>query len=520
MNGRPPNILLVMVDQLAASWLPAYGHGVVQAPHLTALARDGVVFDAAYCASPLCAPSRASLLSGRLPSHTRVYDNAAEMRASLPTVTHTLRSAGYATALAGKMHFVGPDQLHGFEERLTPDVYPAGMDWTPDWRAPLGERLPWYHTMDSVLHPGVSAASMQVDYDDEVCFHAVRALYDHARARPREPLFLVASFTSPHDPWELPPRWWDRYDPSAIPLPDVPSIPLEEADPHSARLRAMCGTDAAALGDEQIRRARHAYFAAISYVDDRIGTVLRALDESGLADDTVVVFTADHGEMLGERGLWFKMAFFEDSARVPLVVRAPEGLARAGARVAAPVSLLDLAPTLLDVAGVPGDAEARADLDGASLAPLLRGEGPERPGPVVAEYLAEGVTAPMIMVRRASLKYVRCPGDPDQLFDLEADPRELRNLRADAGAADRLADLRAEADRRWDLAALERDVLDSQRERRVVVPALDRGRHEAWDHVPRADGAMRYVRSKADLYDLQRRARLDAREEGSAGDPP
>src|SRR3954471_6039945 len=233
------------------------------APPLPALARDGVVFDAAYCASPLCAPSRASLLSGRLPSRTRVYDNAAEMRASLPTVTHALRGAGYATALAGKMHFVGPDQLHGFEERLTPDVYPAGMDWTPDWRAPLGERLPWYHTMDSVLHPGVSAASMQVDYDDEVFFHAVRALYDHARARPRDPLFLVASFTSPHDPWELPRRYWDRYDPAAIAPPAVPAIPLEKADPHSRRLRAMCGIDEAALSDDQVRHARHAYFAAI-----------------------------------------------------------------------------------------------------------------------------------------------------------------------------------------------------------------------------------------------------------------
>ena len=512
MTDRPPNILLVMVDQLAASWLPAYGHGVVQAPNLTALAREGVVFDAAYCPSPLCAPSRASLLTGRLPSRTRVYDNAAEMRASLPTVTHALRAAGYATALAGKMHFVGADQLHGFEERLTPDVYPAGMDWTPDWRAPLGERLPWYHTMESVLHPGVSAASMQVDYDDEVRFHAVRALYDHARARPRDPLFLVASFTSPHDPWELPPRWWDRYDPAGIPLSDVPSIPLDDADPHSVRLRAMCGTDAADLSDEQIRRARHAYFAAISYVDERIGEVLRALTDSGLADDTVVVFTADHGEMLGERGLWFKMSFFEDSARVPLVVRGRRGAAPAGTRVGAPVSALDLAPTLLDLAGVPHDAEAREGLDGESLVPLLSGTGDgdaARRRPVVAEYLAEGVTAPMVMVRRGALKYVRCPGDPEQLYDLDADPRELRNRAGGDRHAEGLAELRAEADRRWDLEALERDVLDSQRERRVVVPALDRGRHEAWDYVPRADGAMRYVRSKADLYDLQRRARLD-----------
>src|SRR3954463_4230587 len=506
MTARPPNVLLVMVDQLAASWLPAYGHGVVQAPSLTALARAGTVFDAAYCAAPLCAPSRASLLTGRLPSRTCVYDNAAEMRASVPTFTHALRAAGYATALAGKMHFVGPDQQHGFEERLTPDVYPAGLDWTPDWRAPVGERLPWYHTMESVVSPGVSAASMQVDYDDEVCFHAVRAVFDHARGHAGEPFFLVASFTSPHDPWELPARYGDRYDPADIELPAVPAIPFDEADPHSRRLREMYGVDEAALSDEQIRHARHAYYAAISYVDERIGRVLGALRDAGLEEETLVVFTADHGEMLGERGLWYKMAFFEDSARVPLVVRGPAGHLRAGARGAAPVSLLDLAPTLLALCG-PAAAEALADLDGTSLVPLLRGIG-GREAPVVAEYLAEGVVAPAVMVRSGALKYVRCPGDPDQLYDLASDPREVRDL---AAAGDGRPDaLRAEADRRWDLAAIERDVLDSQRERRLVVAALDRGRYAAWDFEPRVDGAMRYVRSKADLYELQRRSRLDA----------
>ena len=163
-----PNVLLLMVDQLAAGWLPAYGHDVVRAPSLDALAEQGVVFDSAYCPSPLCAPSRAALLTGRLPSRIGVYDNAAELRASEPTVTHRLRAAGYDTCLSGKMHFVGPDQLHGFEQRLTTDVYPADLDWTPDWRAPLTERLPWYHTMESVLTPGVCAASMQMDYDDEV----------------------------------------------------------------------------------------------------------------------------------------------------------------------------------------------------------------------------------------------------------------------------------------------------------------------------------------------------------------
>ena len=126
-------MLLVLVDQLGAQWLPAYGNAIVRSPNLDALAASGVVFESAYCPFPLCAPSRASLITGLLASRTEVYDNAAEMPATLPTLAHHLRGSGYRTAVAGKMHFVGPDQLHGFEERLTPDVYPAGMDWTPDW---------------------------------------------------------------------------------------------------------------------------------------------------------------------------------------------------------------------------------------------------------------------------------------------------------------------------------------------------------------------------------------------------
>ena len=514
MSAPAPNVLVVMADQLAAGWLPAYGHPVVDAPNISALADEGASFESAYCASPLCAPSRASLLTGLLPSRTEVFDNAAEMRASLPTITHHLRAAGYATSLAGKMHFVGPDQLHGFEHRLTPDVYPAGLEWTPDWRAGPAERLSWYHTMDSVVRPGVVAASMQVDYDDEVAFHGARAILDHARRRPGEPFFHVVSFTNPHDPWELPRRYWERYDADAIPPPDVPPIPLGDADPHSRRLRAMCGTDEAALTEEQVRRARHAYFAAISYLDERVGQVLAALDSSGLADDTIVVFTADHGEMLGERGLWFKMAFFEGSARVPLIVRAP-GRIPAGMRIADPVSQLDLAPTLLDLCGHPEAAQIAETLDGTSLAGRLGLAEAAAAGPghtVAAEYLAEGVTAPAVMLRRGSLKYIRCPGDPEQLYDLDADPHELRNLaaRAERNGDGVLAQLRAEADRRWDLPTLAARVLAAQRERRLVVAALAHGRAAAWDYVPPPD-AGRYITSRTDLYELQRRARLDAR---------
>ena len=501
-----PNVLLIVVDQLAASWLPVYGHSLVEAPNIDALGSEGVVFDSAYCASPLCAPSRASLLTGRLPSRTGVYDNAAEMRASEPTVTHHLRAVGYTTCLSGKMHFVGPDQLHGFEQRLTTDVYPADLDWTPDWRLPLTQRLPWYHTMESVLRPGVCAASMQMDYDDEVACRSVRKLLDLARDEDERPFFLVVSFTHPHDPWELRRRYWERYNRAAIDLPAVERILREHADPYSLRLRDMLGIDEVDLSDAQVRAARHAYYAAISYVDERIGELLATLSEAGLAEDTIVLFTADHGEMLGERGLWHKMAFFEAAARVPLIAWAPGRLAPA--RVAEPVTLMDLAPTLLELTDHPAAAELSGGMEGRSLVPLLSANGPRRPREIVAEYLAEGVTSPAVMVRRGRHKYIWCRDDPEQLYDLETDPHELVNVSGDPAHEQLCAELRAEVAERWDMPRLERAVLASQHERRLVIEALRRGRPARWDFVPASDRP--FVRGSEDLYEFQRRARLDA----------
>jgi choline-sulfatase len=488
--GRRPNVLLLMVDQLAAAWLPAYGNQLTRAPHLTELARAGVTFEQAYCASPLCGPSRSAMLTGRPPSATGVYDNAAEWPASAPSVVHALRAAGYVTTLAGKMHFVGPDQLHGYEERLTTDVYPASFDWTPDWRLPAGARLPWYHNTESLLQAGVRESAMQTDYDDEVCFHAVRRLRELARGGDGRPFFLTVSFTNPHDPWEVRARQWDLYADVDVGLPAVASVPRAEADPHSLRLRDMCGLDERPLTGEEAEQARRAYFAAVSYADERIGEVLAALEACGHAGDTVVVFTADHGELLGEHGLWYKMSFLDPSARVPLIVRAPGCEPR---RVAECVSQLDLAPTLAELAGAEVDM---SDMRGASLAPLLAGRG-EAPGEAVAEYLAEGVSAPAVMIRRGRHKYIRCGDDPDQLFDLEADPHEVRNLAGEGVAADLVASFRRESDTRWNLVDLERRVLESQARRRAVGRALAVGAHFPWDYQPRIDATRQYVRGGA-----------------------
>jgi choline-sulfatase len=505
VSERRPNILLLMADQLAAGALPAYGNAVVDAPHLARLGDEAVVFDAAYCASPLCTPSRAGLMTGLLPSRTGVYDNGAELASSIPTFAHHLRLAGYRTILAGKMHFVGPDQLHGFEERLTTDVYPASLDWTPDWDLADDERLSWYHDASSVLDARPSAATLQLDYDDEVAFETVRRLRDLAREAGDEPFLLVASFTHPHDPYTLPAEQWARYDDREIDAPAIGPLPEGDLDAHSRRLRRMCELDRHAIDEDAVQAARRGYYAGVSYVDDRVGEVLGALRALGLDDDTIVVVVSDHGDLLGERGLWYKMSFLEPSARVPLLVHAPRRFAPR--RVAAPVSLLDLMPTLVELGG--GDAAAGGPLDGSSLLPLLDGaDDPDRA--VAAEYLAEGVRAPAVMLRRGPYKLVHCPGDPDQLFDLAADPYELRNLAGEADAASVLERLQAELRARWDVDRLAEAVRASQRRRHLVAGALGVGRRARWEYEPDRRTATRYVGGERDFWTTLRRARVPA----------
>ena len=330
--ARHPNVLLIMADQLAPQVLPAYGHARVKTPHLDRLAEQGVVFENAYCNFPLCAPARFSMLSGRLPSRIGAFDNACELPATVPTFHHHLRLAGYRTCLAGKMHFVGPDQLHGYEERITTDIYPADFLWSPDWRLDDESWLEWYHSMRAVLDSGIHRRSVNVAYDDEVEFEAVRWLHEHADGGDRRPFALTVSFISPHDPYLAPPRWWEEYRDVGIDPPRVADIPLAERDSHSRRHWFLTGRHREAVGEEDILRMRRAYYAMTSYVDAKVGRLLETLADIGAADDTLVVFTADHGDSLGERGLYFKMSFFEWSVRVPLIVHAPFGLrAAAGA---------------------------------------------------------------------------------------------------------------------------------------------------------------------------------------------
>src|SRR6266568_3572052 len=241
--------------------------------------------------------------------------------AHVPTFAHCLRNAGYRTVLAGKMHFCGPDQLHGFEERLTTDIYPADFGWTPDWDHP-DDRPSWYHDMSSVTDAGPCLRSNQLDYDDEVAFAAERSLFGHVRSRDERPFCYVISFAHPHDPFVILRAWWDLYRDADIPMPHAGPAGAG-LHPHERRLRAVCAMDGMRITDDQVRAARRAYYGAVSYVDDRISRLLTVLRDTGRLDNTVVVVTSDHGEMLGERGAWYKMSCYEGAARVPLIVWSP-----------------------------------------------------------------------------------------------------------------------------------------------------------------------------------------------------
>jgi choline-sulfatase len=490
-----PNILIFMVDQLAGPFFPDGPADWLHAPNLKALSARSVRFANAYTASPLCAPARAAFMSGQLPSRTGVYDNAAEFRSDIPTFAHHLRRAGYRTALSGKMHFVGPDQMHGFEERLTTDIYPADFGWTPDYRRP-GERIDWwYHNMGSVTGAGVAEITNQLEYDDEVAFHATQKVYDYARAADTRPWMMTVSFTHPHDPYVARRKYWDLYEDCAHLMPQVPTLPFEDQDPHSRRILNASDWHSYTLTEDMVARSRRAYFANISYVDDKIGQVLAALEAT--RQEAVIVFVSDHGDMLGERGLWFKMTFFEGSARVPLMICAP-GLTPGV--IGHPVSTLDVMPTLCDLAGVALD-DIRPWTDGTSLLPLATGQGGRRAVPM--EYAAEASDAPMAGLRKGRWKLILCPLDPDLLFDLEADPQELHNLAPLAEHAATLAELKDEARALWDLDRFDADVRASQARRLIVYQALRNGAYYPWDFQPLQKASERYMRNHMDLNVLE-----------------
>ncbi len=499
MTGRygKPDVLLLMVDQMTVRAMSMYGNAVAKMPYLDKLASESVLFENAYCAAPLCAPARVALLTGRHPFSVNAFDNACEFPASIPTAAHYLRKLGYFSTLCGKMHFIGPDQLHGFDSRLMTDVYPSSYAWAPSW-----DKGPSYITSGvtcaSIIEAGPCIRSLQIDYDDEVCYRSTQMLYDLARQRGRQSFFLTVSFTHPHHPFTITEEYWNRYAQQDIDLPDVRGLPFEQLDYHSRGLYFAHGRHLHDINSEHVRNARRAYFGMLSYLDDKIGHLLQVLEQTGLAGNTLVIFTSDHGEMLGERGMWHKHHFYEAAARVPLTLRLPGKLAPS--KIDAPVSHIDLLPTLLDMLG---ETEPLGRLQGNSLMPALQGGTVEHP--IFCDYLAIGPCVPCRMIRMGDHKYMYTHGHDEQMFNVSQDPDEMTNLAKDSSSQAVKSQLKHALFEHWDPDEIDQRVRASQRRRSVIN--MSPGMQPEWDFIYCKDDSKRFVRNRK-VDDTKGKSRL------------
>ncbi len=350
---------------------------------------------------------------------------------------------------------------------------------------------------------GIAERSSQQDHDDDATDAAVRWLFDYARGPDRRLFFIKVSFTHPHDPYVTPPAYWNRSRHDVIDMPVVPFIPAEERDSHGTWLYHHYDRGEYEVTEEDIRRSRLGYYGAIVLVDDLVGKVLDALKAARLDSMTIIVFTADHGDMLGERGSWSKMSFFEHSCRVPLMISIPGETATH--RVAACTSLIDLMPTLLDMALDGGTDHLVEPIEGRSLVPLMAGDPSGWVNETCSEIFFEGVKAPGMMVRRGARKYVHWEGGPCSLFDLESDPHERVNLVNDASCAEEVESFEAEVQRRWPVEELTRRILLKQRRNALVHKALMSGEVTPLDFQPFDDASRRCYRGHGNWHEAEAR---------------
>ena len=408
-----------MSDEHGAQFSSAYGHPIIETPNMDRLAEQGVTFESNYCNSPLCIPSRASFMTGQYVSSIGVWDNTKPIPVDKITWPYLMRNEGYDTALNGKMHLVGPDPLHGFGEQLSRDPHiEVPLDhyrWSDGIPTALED---WYGVREA--DPGVSP---MIEADDAMEKAAVEYLSDPVRHD--KPFAMCVGFIAPHFPFIVPEPYFSKYYPDNVNMPNIPDGHLDDLPPSAQRLRQMFGLDGK-WTDDEIARARAAYFGLCEYLDDKIGHLMDVLEEQGLAENTVIVHTSDHGDMLGEHGLWRKMCFYEQSANVPLQISWP-GKFDGGQRVSEAVSNVDAVATILDLAGVQLD---KWDLSGQSLVPALEGDTSELNNVAISEHFAHGTDRALGMVRSGKWKLCYGHGNPIELelYDLESDPGEFTNL--------------------------------------------------------------------------------------------
>jgi choline-sulfatase len=419
------NVVLIMSDEHSRRVLGAYGNTFVRSPSLDALAAAGTLFENAYCNCPICVPSRASFATGRYVHKIGCWDNAFPYRGTPSSWGHRLHETGHRCDSIGKLHYRGSDDPNGFDNEILPLHVLKGEG---DIQGMLRRPPPTRDTTRQLAGDAGAGESTYLKYDRNIRDEAIRWLKDAARDRPDKPWCLFVSFVCPHFPLVAPPEFFNLYDLAKLPLPPLRD-PAEFPDhPVLRKLREVQNYEDHFRDEEHVRIAVAAYYGMVSFLDDNIGRITRTLEKTGLAGNTLIVYTSDHGDNLGTRTFWGKSNMYEESVGVPLILKGP-GIP-AGRRVATPVSLVDAYPTIVEAVGEALTTEERT-LPGRSLLDLLDGRDADRT--VFSEYHAVGSLTGIFMVRFGRYKYVHYEGYRPQLFDLEADPMETRDLALTGG---------------------------------------------------------------------------------------
>lgn len=447
------NVLFILSDEHQRDILGCYGDPLVKTPNLDALAARGTRFTNAYTPCPICVPARAALATGRHVHETGHWDNAHPYHGEVPSWHHRLRESGRNCTLIGKLHFRSADDDNGFSEEILPLHVLDGLgDLLGMVRSPPAPR----GNMPALAREAGPGESSYTRYDRSIADAACEWLQRQAAAKSDKPWVLFVSFVLPHFPLIAPEEFYKLYPLDQVPLPKI-----TEAPDHPV-LQAMrqCMNYADYFDEATTRRAIAAYYGMVSFLDHNIGRVLEALEETGLAANTSVIYTSDHGDNLGERDLWGKSVMYEESVAVPLIVTG-QGVPE-GAVCDTPVTLLDIHPTVLEATGTPPHDDD-ADVVGHSLYAIAKGERPERA--ILSEYHAAGSITGTFMLRHGKWKYVHFVGYRPQLFDLEADPGETRDLATDPAHAAALAECERELRRICDPEAVSQRAFADQARR-------------------------------------------------------
>lgn len=433
---KPRNMLFIMSDEHSPRVLGCSGHPVIRTPNLDRLASRGVRFTDGYCNSPICVPSRASFHTGRYVHDIRYWDNSIAYDGRVPTWGHRLQQSGHRVESIGKLHFKHGDTGSFTKEHIPLHIVdqvgdPLGMLRDP----PLPRRAALKMATDAKR-----GNSSYQDYDQDITTRSVAWLKERAAKADDKPWCLFVSLVCPHFPMISRPEWFDLYADKELPWPLMYAAHERPRHPYIDAMRKSQMYDDGFGGDAAlVRKVLAAYFGMVSYVDDNVGKLMRTLDETGLADTTRIVYTSDHGDNLGTRGLWGKSNMYEESAGIPMLMAGPD--VPAGVVCREPVTLVDAFPTITQCVGAK-PTEDDAALPGSSLLDVVTGKCGQRT--VMSEYHAAGSATAVIMIRHGRFKYIHYVGMPPMLFDLEADPHETRDLGEDPG----FAGVRAECEAR------------------------------------------------------------------------